>query len=147
MTFAQNITPKYTTQRTPLPILGEGARRAGEGLLTHAKALRKNMTEAEHALWSYLRAKRFMGIKFKRQKPIGGYIVDFVAVEEKLIIEVDGSQHLEAQDYDTERTLYLEACGFRVLRFWNNDCLGDMDNVLKRISEEFPSPITGRGCP
>jgi very-short-patch-repair endonuclease len=88
-----------------------------------------------------------MGIKFKRQKPIGGYIVDFVAVEEKLIIEVDGSQHLEAQDYDTERTLYLEACGFRVLRFWNNDCLGDMDNVLKRISEEFPSPITGRGCP
>ncbi len=140
MTAAQNINPNYTTQRFPLPLLGEGARRAGEGSLTHAKSLRKNMTEAEQALWAHLRAKRFMGIKFKRQKPIGGYIVDFVAVEVKLIIEVDGSQHLEAKEYDAERTHYLEGRGFRVLRFWNSECLRDINNVLKRIAEECPSP-------
>ena len=86
-------------------------------LLNNAKSLRSNQTDAEKALWYYLRAHRFFGLKCKRQKPIGQYIVDFVCIEQKLIIELDGGQHADNIDDDERRTKCLENAGFKVLRF------------------------------
>ena len=103
-------------------------RRAGE--------LRRNQTEAEAKLWSRLRTHRVNGIQFRRQHAIGNYIVDFCSPRRKLIIEVDGSQHLEQDDYDSERTKYLESLGYRVLRFWNNEVLNNMDMVMRVICDE-----------
>jgi len=100
-----------------------------------AKALRQNMTEAEQKLWYFLRGKRFAGIKFKRQKPIGPYIVDFVAVNHKVIVELDGSQHQNQQNYDAHRTAYLQALGFTVLRFWNDAVFTQSSSLLDRIAE------------
>ncbi len=88
-----------------------------------ARALRKNMTYAEQLLWGRLRAKR-LGVKFRRQAPIGDFIADFCCHEVGLIIEVDGGQHREAVAYDNRRTAMLEARGWRVLRFWNGDVIG-----------------------
>lgn len=101
--------------------------------LSHAKALRSNQTDAENRLWHDLRAHRFLGLKFKRQKPIGPYIADFVCEEYKLIIELDGGQHSGQQAYDQRRTNYLAAKHFKVLRFWNNDVLQHTDSVLESI--------------
>ena len=80
-----------------------------------------------------VRDRRLNDAKFRRQVPIGNYIIDFVCQEAKLIIELDGSQHLEQQDYDEERTKYLEAHGYRVLRFWNNHVTNDIESVLQVI--------------
>ena len=92
-------------------------------ILNNAKLLRNNLTVAEQRLWYYLRANRFLNLKFKRQKPIGAYIVDFVCVEQKLIIEVDGGQHAEDVAYDDRRTNFLRGEGYQVLRFWNSQVL------------------------
>jgi very-short-patch-repair endonuclease len=104
-------------------------------LVEKAKALRANQTDAELALWYELRGKQIKGLKFRRQVPIGNYIVDFVSFDAKLIIEVDGSQHFDHQQYDDERTKYLESLGFKVLRFWNNEVLETSDSVLEKIYE------------
>jgi very-short-patch-repair endonuclease len=101
--------------------------------LSHAKQLRKRMTESEWRLWYRLRAHRFEGVKFKRQQPVGPYIVDFVAFERRLIVEVDGGQHSAARDGDRDR--WLESQGFLVLRFWNHDVLQRTDSVLQTISD------------
>jgi very-short-patch-repair endonuclease len=98
-----------------------------------AKELHRNMSPAEAKLWQHLRAHRMDDVHFRNQHAIGKYIVDFCAARKKLIIELDGSQHLEQHEYDEERTKYLEARGYRVLRFWNNDVMNDMDAVLKVI--------------
>ncbi|MCW8448633.1 endonuclease domain-containing protein [Legionella anisa] len=98
----------------------------------HAKILRRQSTDTEKHLWYYLRAKR-LGFKFKRQVPIGIYSVDFVCLEKRLIIELDGSQHLDNQSYDRERTAWLNAQGFKVLRFWNNDVLQQTASVIEAI--------------
>jgi very-short-patch-repair endonuclease len=97
-----------------------------------AKAMRRNPTDAERRLWSILRAGRLEGLKFKRQQPIAGYIVDFVCLELKLIVEADGSQHAEPEA-DTTRDAALTALGYRVLRFWNNDILTNPDGVARMI--------------
>ncbi len=102
-------------------------------LLPLAKRLRHTSTDAEACLWHHLRAGRLHGIKFKRQKPIGAYIVDFICIDRNLVIEVDGGQHLEQAERDTVRTRWLEAQGFTVLRFWNDDVLRDTDAVLQEI--------------
>lgn len=108
--------------------------------LNNAKYLRKNMTDCEAKLWYFLRAKRFLGLKFKRQVPIGNYIVDFLCPELSLIIELDGSQHLENIDYDIERTNYLESLGFKVLRIMDNE-FSDIESVLEYIRQNCePSP-------
>lgn len=106
-------------------------------LLERAKNLRKNQTPQEILLWSRLRAKRFNGLKFKRQFPVGHYIVDFVCYEKKLIIELDGYQHKEVNRkyYDNERTKFLESEGFRVLRFWNNEINSNLFGVLSEIEK------------
>ncbi|UNP87927.1 endonuclease domain-containing protein [Aeromonas encheleia] len=100
-----------------------------------AKRLRAEATLAEQRLWFQLRNRRLMGLKFRRQLPIGPYIVDFVCVEQRLVIEVDGSQHHqpEGQRHDDTRTAYLNGEGFRVIRVWNNEVLGQMDAVLAFI--------------
>ena len=102
-----------------------------------ARTLRKRSTEAEKLLWSKLRGRRFDGIKFKRQVPIGRYIVDFVALDLKLVVEVDGGQHNLREASDAERTRVLEQWGYHVVRFWNNDVLGNIEGVLETILHEI----------
>ena len=99
-----------------------------------ARKLRLDQTDAEKRLWDQLRGRRFLGLKFKRQVPIEGYIADFYCEQEKLIIELDGGQHADAQEYDTKRTSVLEQAGFRVLRYWNNDVHENLDGVLMDIT-------------
>ena len=99
----------------------------------HAKQLHRNMTPAEAKLWVQLRGHRMSNIHFRNQHAIGKYVVDFCAPRKKLIIELDGSQHLEQQEHDAERTAFFESKGYRVLRFWNNDVMNNLDEVLKVI--------------
>ena len=101
--------------------------------LNNAKSLRTDMTDCEQRLWYYLRAKRFENIKFKRQVPIGDFIVDFVSKKNKIIIELDGSQHMEQVDYDKNRTKYLENLGYKIIRFYDNDIIENIDGVLETI--------------
>jgi very-short-patch-repair endonuclease len=102
-----------------------------------ARSLRKQQTEAERLLWSRLRNRQLQGCKFRRQQPIGPYIADFLSLEPKLIIELDGGQHAEQQEQDNQRTRYLQALGYRVLRFWNHEVLNDLDAVLEAIRIEI----------
>ena len=100
-----------------------------------SKALRSGMTDAERRIWYYLRASRFHGWKFRRQVPLGSYIVDFLCESARLIVELDGGQHAEQARPDAERTRWLEQRGYRVVRFWNNDVLGNTSGVLEAIRE------------
>jgi len=102
---------------------------------TYSKNLRKNQTEAEKLLWYRLRNKKFLGFKFRRQQLIGKYIVDFVNFERKIIIEVDGEQHnfKDRKFKDNVRTKWLTTQGFTIVRFWNNDILKDIEEVLEQI--------------
>ena len=97
-----------------------------------SKALRQNMTDAEQRLWKHLRAHRLDGQKFRRQQPIGPYVVDFVHFGVRLIVEADGGQHADAP-HDKVRDAWLQAQGFQVLRFWNDDILLRTDAVLESI--------------
>ncbi|MDE2687536.1 MAG: endonuclease domain-containing protein [Chloroflexota bacterium] len=98
-----------------------------------ARQLRKTLTDAERTLWNILRSRQVSGCKFRRQAPIGHYIVDFVCFENRLVIEVDGGQHLQSASYDAARTAWLEREGFRVIRFWNNQVLQETDSVREAI--------------
>jgi len=91
------------------------------------------MTEAERALWRHLRLRQISGYKFRRQQPIGKYIVDFVCFEKKLIIEVDGGYHADQLGYDAKRSEWLEKEGFRILRFWDNQVLEEVGSVKEVI--------------
>ena len=103
------------------------------GTTSRARELRKNATEAEKRMWRVLR-ENFPGAKFRRQVPIGPFFADFFSFPMKLVIEVDGGQHGVAQDYDARRTAFLEAQGLHVIRFWNNDVLGNTEGVIEVIS-------------
>jgi len=105
--------------------------------------LRRNMTDAERLLWKHLRAHRLNGNKFRRQQPIGPYIVDFVHFAEHLIIECDGGQHNESSA-DRRRDAWLQQQGFRVLRFWNHEILNETESVLTSIYDAT-SPLSPRG--
>ena len=98
-----------------------------------AGELRKEPTPAERKLWSVLRGNKISGVSFRRQHAIGNYIPDFVSIKQKLIIELDGSQHLEQEDYDSERSRYFESRGFKVIRFWNNWVMNDIEGVIRAI--------------
>ena len=99
----------------------------------HAKELHRNMTLAEIKLWARLRAHQLLGIHFRNQHAIGNYVVDFCAPRKKLIIELDGSQHLDQREYDEERTKYLRSRGYRVIRFWNGQVMNNIDGVIRAI--------------
>ena len=107
--------------------------------LDNAKSLRTNQTDCENILCENLRAKRLNNIKFRRQVPIGKYIVDFVCLGKKLVIELDGSQHIESENfkYDNTRTEFLNENGYKVLRFLDSDILNNLENVLNIIVEEY----------
>jgi very-short-patch-repair endonuclease len=102
-----------------------------------ARELRRNATDAERLLWKRLRMRQAEYYKFRRQQPIGEYIVDFVCAERKLIVEVDGGQHVEQAEYDESRRKWLPGQGYRVLRFWNHDVLMMPDAVLTTIQQEL----------
>ena len=122
-----------------------------------ARALRKRLTDAERLLWRHLRNRELGGWKFRRQYPVGPFIVDFICVEKNLVIEVDGGQHAENEEPDLQRSAYLNKMGYRVCRFWNNQVLQETEGVLEAIfailaewQAEFPltptlSPIGGEG--
>ena len=142
----------------PSPLEGEGdsrpLARAGRGVpsytplaLGRAKALRREMTEAETKLWRILRAKRLDAFKFRRQQPIGPFIADFVCQAASLIVEADGSQHADSEA-DARRTAWLEERGYNVLRFWNGDILKHPDDIAAHIYAALvnPSPRSRQGA-
>lgn len=104
-----------------------------------AKNMRSNMTKEEVKLWNILRAKRFYNYKFKRQVPIGNYIVDFLCKEKNLIVEIDGGQHNEKLNKikDIKRTNYLESKGYKVIRFWNNEVWNNIEGVCSTLKKEL----------
>src|SRR5689334_5799100 len=101
--------------------------------VSFARRLRRNQTDAERVLWFRLRDRRLNGLKFKRQVPIDRYVVDFCCSEARLIIELDGGQHATRITEDANRTKVLDAMGYLVLRFWNNDVLQNIDGVLEEL--------------
>ncbi len=111
--------------------VGMGVRRQ----VATARLLRRNSTDVEKRLWYRVRDKQIEGFRFRRQRPIGKYIVDFVCLEVKLIVELDGGQHADAAGADAMRTQFLESLGFCVLRFWNNEVIENLGGVLERILE------------
>jgi len=104
-------------------------------MIAAARALRTSSTDVENLLWRQLRRKQFAGLKFRRQQPIDNYIVDFVCFEKRVVIEVDGGRHASERDEDAKRDEYLIRNGFKVLRFWNNEVLQNMDGVLEVIRD------------
>jgi very-short-patch-repair endonuclease len=102
-------------------------------IMHRAGELRHNQTEAEARLWSFLRAHLMEGVHFRRQHAIGNFIVDFCAPRKKLVIELDGSQHLDQREYDDERSAFLESKGYYVLRFWNSEVMNDIEGVMRSI--------------
>ncbi len=129
---------------------GEGV---GQRLRDFARELRVNQSPWEQELWQALRAHRFADVKFKRQQPLGPYIVDFVALSKSLVIELDGSQHAQTAGYDAKRDAFLKQEGFRVLRVWNNQWTENREGVLEAIWALLtndhplpnPSPLKGEG--
>ena len=111
-------------------------------IFARAKELRRDMTPAEIKLYAHLRAHRMGGVHFRKQHAIGNYIVDFCAPRKKLIVELDGSQHIEQEEYDEERTAYLKSKGYQVLRFWNNDITKNIDSVLTVIWDTLSEQST-----
>jgi very-short-patch-repair endonuclease len=107
-----------------------------------ARQLRRNATNVERLLWQKLRYWQVDGCKFRRQQPLGRYIVDFVCLQRRLIVELDGGQHAEQENYDTERDAWLRDQGFVILRFWNNDVLTNMDGIVEQIAKTLQSTPT-----
>ena len=106
-------------------------------LVSIARRLRRRQTDAERNLWARLKSKQIEGAKFRRQHPIGPYVVDFVCLEKKLVVEIDGGHHNEDEVSlkDNDRASWLVGEGYRVLRFWNNDVLNQMESVLEKTRE------------
>jgi len=104
----------------------------------HAAPLRRDGTDAERLLWSRLRDRRLNGWKFRRQHSLGPFIVDFVCIERMLVVEADGGQH--SGEVDAGRTAYLRRAGYRLVRYWNNDILGNIDGVLEDLASLLAAP-------
>jgi very-short-patch-repair endonuclease len=118
-----------------------------------ARRLRSNQTDVERLIWSRIRDRQLSGLKFRRQVPIGRYVVDFVCKEAALIVELDDGQHSSITKYDADRTRWLEQHGWRVLRFWNNDVIENLSGLLEVIlatvkvtpSNPHPDPLPQAG--
>ena len=108
-------------------------------MLTHAKSLRRDMTDAERKLWKILRDRQLHAAKFRRQQPVSPYLADFVCQDVRLIVEIDGGQHND-NAYDRRRDTWLNEAGYRVLRLWNNEVLENIDGVAARIIAALHSP-------
>ena len=106
-----------------------------------ARELRRAQTDAEKKLWDRLKGGQLHGIKFRRQFPIGPFFADFCAAKELLVIELDGSQHMDMTARDEKRTKYLESLGYRVVRFWDNDALASTEEVIEKISNLLKDPL------
>jgi very-short-patch-repair endonuclease len=122
-----------------LPLEGGGRRVGVKSLTGIARGLRKRSTDAEQQLWRNLRKRQIAGFKFRRQQPLGRYVVDFVSLEKKVLVEVDGGQHAHDPD-DRIRDAWLQAEGYRVLRFWDNQVFNDMEAVLDIIRDVLLTP-------
>jgi len=109
-----------------------------------ARVLRKNQTDAESLLWYHLRDRHLSGHKFRRQHPMGVFIADFVCIERRIVVEVDGGQHALQGEEDKRRSAYLKSKGYRVVRFWDNEVLKDtqavLEAILRTIESDTPSP-------
>ena len=105
-----------------------------------ARNLRRQATDSEQVLWRRLRNRGLRDQKFRRQQPIGRYVVDFVCLDHRLVVEIDGGQHGKQANYDQQRTKFMEAKGFRVLRFWNHEVLTNIEGVLQTIENALSSP-------
>lgn len=117
-------------------------RRLSANTTGFSRKLRHEMTDAEKHFWRHLRMRQLYGVKFRRQHPVGKYVLDFACIEQKIAIEVDGGQHMENPKQDEIRTAWLEAKGWQVLRFWNNEVLQNIDGVLQVIEVALtPSPF------
>jgi very-short-patch-repair endonuclease len=116
-------------------------------MLAFSRELRRNETQAERLLWARIRNRRLGGYRFKRQVQFKPYIVDFVCLKSKLIIGLDGSQHLDSEGYDSNRTSHLESLGFKVIRFWNNEITKNLNVVLRAIYEHLTNPHPPFGHP
>jgi very-short-patch-repair endonuclease len=112
-----------------------------------ARALRADSTDAEWKLWAILRGRGLEGVKFRRQVPVGRYFADFACLEARLIVELDGGQHDAQADYDARRTEDLEAAGWRVIRFWNNEVVEAPDGVARSIAAELALARPGSPTP
>jgi very-short-patch-repair endonuclease len=108
--------------------------------IASARKLRKTATKAENLLWQKLRTRQLEGFKFRRQQPIGIYIVDFINFEKKIVIELDGGQHAILKDKDQKRDAWLNAEGFEVMRVWNNDVFQNLDGILEAIRDKLITP-------
>ncbi len=152
----RKLSPQGGGEQVPSPSgRGLGRGRGGRYLYTpehlqFARDLRRNMTDAERRLWGALRAQRFAGWKFRRQEPLGDYIADFICHDARLVIEIDGGQHAESQR-DVRRDTWFAEQGYHVLRFWNNEVLGQQEAVLERIVDTLatlsPSPSLSPSLP
>jgi len=122
-----------------------------DGSHARARVLRRTMTDAEHRIWLFLRARQIEGFRFRRQAPIGPYIADFVCHEARLIIEIDGGQHDTDSLREAERARFLEGQGYQMLRFWNNEVLANPEGVVTVIADVLaaasppPRPPPSRG--
>ena len=132
--------------------MGEAEMKIRHSLVSNARKLRNDGTDVERLLWRQLKSSQVEGIKFRRQQPIEDYIVDFVSFSPKLVIELDGSQHVDNRAYDKERDICLRKNGFDVLRFWNNEILENIEGVLEVIRQRClelasptPQPPPARG--
>ena len=110
-----------------------------ENKIILARNLRKNSTIQERRLWNLLKNRQFHNLKFKRQQPIGDYIVDFICKDAKIIIEIDGGQHNEPEniEYDKSRTEYLNTLGYKIIRFWNNEIYENIEGAILRLKKEI----------
>jgi very-short-patch-repair endonuclease len=110
----------------------------------NARGLRQNQAPAEKIMWKLLRGRRFAGFKFRRQHPVGAYIVDFVCLDALLIIELDGESHLERGELDQHRDRWLASQGFMILRFWNTEVFDEGDPVKEKIWQECSARMPSR---
>jgi very-short-patch-repair endonuclease len=137
--------------RYPPPLVGgdrgEGINRPlANYLIKYARKLRRNCTQAEAFLLRRLRARQLNGLKFRRQQPIGNFIVDFVSFEKRIVIEIDGGQHATARRKDDDRDKWFADKGFIIMRFWNYDVFENLDGVLAVIRQRCltrPAPSPG----
>ena len=137
--FMKSTSGTYRKKRETLPLRG-GRERVGVKELTGAaRSLRKQSTDTEQYLWRHLRDRQVEGFKFRRQQPVGGYVVDFVNLEKKVVIELDGGQHVDDLS-DKMRDEWLRGEGYEVLRFWDNQVFSNLEGVLENIRDALLTP-------